>query len=276
MTLDRRIIDHYGKGDLLTRIEAALREAGNDPLRPGIDDLAGVDEFHSRGRKATVELATLLPATLDTELLDVGCGIGGPARFLAAKHGYRVAGIDLTPEYVEVANELTRRCGLADRARFLAADALDLPFAAGEFAAAFTQHAAMNIADKPALYGELSRVLRPGSTLVVFDILQGPGGPVRYPTPWSADGSTSFLVDLPTLEGHLVASGFDVVERRDRGAESTAWFEARAAAAAASGGPPPVSLRLLLGPMFKDAFANLLANLREGRAVPTYVKAVRR
>ena len=88
-----------------------------------VDDLAGVDEFHSRGREATLELAELLPPAIDTELLDIGSGLGGPARFLAATRGYRVVGIDLTPEYVDVADELTRRCGLADRARFLTADA---------------------------------------------------------------------------------------------------------------------------------------------------------
>ena len=92
-----------------------------------VDDLAGVDEFHSRGREATVELADLLPAEVDGELLDVGSGIGGPARFLAANRGHRIVGVDLTPEYVDVANELTRRCGLADKARFLTADALACP-----------------------------------------------------------------------------------------------------------------------------------------------------
>ena len=174
-------------------------------------------------------------------------------------------GIDLTPEYVDVANELTRRCGLADRARFLTANALDLPFDDASFAAAYTQHVAMNIADK-------ADALRRGSagaaarvpTFVIYDILRGPGGPVRYPTPWSADGSTSFLVDLAEMQGLLAGAGFD-----DRPAQRPArrtrvsWFEQRAAAAAA-GTPPPLSIRVLLGPLFVPAFANLVANLRSG------------
>ena len=275
MTLADAVVAHYGKGDLLRRIETALRDAGKDPEHPSVDDLAGVDEFHSRGRDATVELAQLLPATIDTELLDIGSGLGGPARFLAATRGYRVVGLDLTPEYVAVANELSRRCGLADRVRFQTADALRLPFADGCFAAAYTQHAAMNIADKDGLYREIARVLRPGATFVLFDILQGPGGPVRYPTPWSADGSTSFLIDRAALEGLLRDAGFTVEQVHDRRAESLAWFEARALAAAASGGPPPLSVRLLLGPVFAEAFANLVVNLREERAIPTYLRAIR-
>ncbi|MGD9509986.1 MAG: class I SAM-dependent methyltransferase [Geminicoccaceae bacterium] len=276
MSLTDSVISHYGKGDLLQRIEQALRQAGRDPDHPGVDELAGVDEFHARGREATRELADLLPASLDTELLDVGSGIGGPARFLAATRGYRVAGIDLTPEYVAVANELAHRCGLAGKVRFLAADALAMPFEDASFAAAYTQHAAMNIADKAGLYREIARVLRPGATFVIYDILQGPGGAARFPAPWSSDGTTSFLVDRSELERHLAESGFAVEEHRERREESLAWFETRIAAAAAAGGPPPVGIRLLLGPVFAEAFANLVVDLREERVVPTFLRAVRR
>jgi ubiquinone/menaquinone biosynthesis C-methylase UbiE len=216
MTLTRKIIDHYERADLLARIETALRESGKDPVHPTGDDLAGVDEFHVRGRAATIELADLLPGPIDTELLDIGSGLGGPARFLAAARGYRVVGIDLTPEYVAVANELTRRCGLADRVRFLPGDALAMPFEDASFAAAYTQHVAMNIQDKAALYRETARVLRPGATLVIHDMLQGSGGPVRFPVPWSSDGTTSFLLDRESLERRLGEAGFEVVEHRDR------------------------------------------------------------
>jgi ubiquinone/menaquinone biosynthesis C-methylase UbiE len=275
MTVQEQVVEHYRLGDLLDRIDAALRAAGKDPERPRIDDLAPVDEFHSRGRQATEELAGLLPDHVDGEVLDIGSGLGGPACFLAANRGLRVVGVDLTPEYVAVAGELARRCGLADRVRFLTADATDLPFPAASFAAACTQHVAMNVEDKAALYAEAARVLRPGATFAIHDLLQGPGGQVRYPTPWSADGGTSFLVDLPTLERLLEAAGFTVLERRDRRAETLAWFEARAAAAAASG-PAPTGIHLLLGPLFAPAFANLVAGLREAALVPMLVRAVRR
>jgi ubiquinone/menaquinone biosynthesis C-methylase UbiE len=273
MSVNEAVVAHYGRPDLLDRIDAALRQAGKDPQRPTIDDLAPIDEFHSRGREATKELAALLPEGIDTEVLDIGSGLGGPARFLAATRGLKVVGIDLTPTYVAMAQELTRRCGLADRARFLTADATDLPFSPASFAAAYTQHAAMNIENKEALYAGVARVLRPGATFIVYDILKGPGGPVRYPTPWSADGSTSFLVDLPTLEDLLEGAGFRILERHDRRVDSVEWFEARAAAAAS--GPPPTGIHLLLGPLFAPAFANLVTNLRETRIVPTLIRAVR-
>ena len=182
-----------------------------------VDELAGVDEFHARGREATVELADWLPPALDTELLDIGSGIGGPARFLAATRGYRVVGVDLTPEYVAVANELSRRCGLDDRVRFLTADALNLPFEPASFAAAYTQHVAMNIADKQGLYAEVARVLRPGGSLVIYDILQGPGGAGPLPDTLVARRLDQFPVGPrePAHE-HLTAAGFEVLEHRER------------------------------------------------------------
>lgn len=273
MDVRESVVAHYGRADLLQRIEAALRAMGKDPERPTIDDLAPVDEFHARGREATQELAAILPGGIATEVLDVGSGLGGPARFLAATRGLRVVGVDLTPGYVEIANELTRRCGLADRARFEVADATDLPFPDGSFAAAYTQHVAMNIADKPALYAGVARVLQPGGCFVIYDMLQGPGGEVRYPTPWSADGRTSFLVDLDTLVAQLERAGFRVEEHHDRREASIAWFEARLKP---GGTAPPLGIHLLLGEQFKEAFANLVAGLREAALVPTLLRAVRR
>lgn len=275
MSVEQAVAEHYGQPDLLQRIEAALRDSGKDPAHPTVDDLAGVDEFHARGREATLELAAWLPVDPSTEILDIGSGLGGPARFLAASRGWRIVGIDLTPSYVETANELTRRCGLADRARFLTGNALSLPFEDGSLAAAYTQHVAMNIPDKATLYAEAARVLRPGATFVVYDMLRGPGGPVRFPTPWSADGTTSFLVDLQELQRLLEAAGFAVEEQRDSREAAVSWFEARMAAAAA-GKAPLVSIRLLLGQQMAPAFANLVANLRAAAVVPTMVRAVRR
>ena len=149
-----------------------------------------------------------------------------------------------------------------------------LPFADRAFDAAVCCVSVDYLIQPVAVFTDVARVLRPGATLVVYDILQGPGGAVRYPTPWSVDGRASFLLDLAGMKEHLIAAGFELLEHRERREESVAWFETRAAAAAA-GALPPLSVRLLLGPVFKDAFANLLTNLKEARVIPTYLRAVR-
>jgi SAM-dependent methyltransferase len=264
---------HYARRDLLARIDEGLRAAGKDPERLTVDDLVPVDEFHTRGRRATLELIEALPADLTGPVLDIGSGLGGPARLLARQHGLEVVGVDLVPDYVAVAATLTRRCGLAHRARFLVADAVALPFAHGSFAAAYTQHVAMNIADKAALYAGIAHALRPGGSFVLYDLLQGPGGPPLYPVPWSRDGAASFLVDPPALRHLLAAAGFTVLEVQDRRVESVAWFEAMAARAAV--GPSPLGMHLLFGQLFATMQGNLLRSLREARVIPTLVRAIR-
>src|SRR6267143_2615309 len=150
------------RGTFLPSILNGLIAAGKDPDHIGPDDLVMLEEFHTLGPMATAALAQASGIRPDEEVLDAGCGIGGPARHLARAYGCRVTGVDYTPEFVEVGNELTRRSGLADRVEIVHGDATALPFPPGSFDVAWTQHAAMNIADKAGLYRELRRVVKPG------------------------------------------------------------------------------------------------------------------
>jgi ubiquinone/menaquinone biosynthesis C-methylase UbiE len=177
----QEVARHYGRGGLLERLLGALSEAGKDIAHLTIDDLSPVDEFHSRRRAATVELSRLLAPAASDHVIDIGSGIGGPARYLAATYGCRVSGVDLTAEFVATAMDLTRRVGLADRVDFRQGSALDLPFEDGHFDLAWTQNVAMNIADRPGFYAEIHRVLKPGARLAIQDVVQGPGGALHYP-----------------------------------------------------------------------------------------------
>ena len=178
------ITSHYTKGDLLARLDKALAADGADPAQPTLEQLAPYDQFHGRGWEATAELADALASefkvTKDDHLLDVGCGIGGPARYLARRFGCRVTGIDLTAEFVEAARTLNARLGLDARVRFEQGDALAMPFEKASFAGAYSMNVSMNIADKPALYRELRRVLRPGGWLVLSEVAKGPGPAMDY------------------------------------------------------------------------------------------------
>jgi SAM-dependent methyltransferase len=253
------VIRHYTVDDLGRRILAALEGAGVDLDRLTIEDLAGVDAFHIRGRQATHELAALARIAGGDSVLDAGCGIGGSGRYLAATFGCHVTGVDLTAEYVEVARMLSERVGLADRVDFRQGSVLDLSFEDGSFDVVWTEHAQMNIADKPAFYRELFRVLKPGGTLAFHDIFAGPGGELRFPVPWAPDDSISHLVTIEELRGALAAAGFSQLVWEDRTAASTAFFRALA-----QRGPAAVGLHLLMDDA-KNRFANMLPNLEEGR-----------
>lgn len=255
---------YTGSGGLVAAIAAALDAAGVDRarLRPG--DLAPVDEFHIRGRAASLEIIDALDLTADSHVVDLGSGLGGPARTIAELTGSRVTGVDLTPEFCEAATALSSWTGLADRTDFRVGDATatGLPEAAAD--AALTVHVAMNIPDKPALYAEAFRVLRPGGRFVVYDVLQGEGGDLRYPVPWAMDASTSFLA-TPTQMGELLGeAGFEVVSEVDSSDDSLVWFTEMRARIEREG-PPPITFAAFLGAAFGQMAANQVANLAERR-----------
>ena len=193
-------------------------------------------------------------------MLDLGCGIGGPARYLAATFGCKVTGVDLSPGFIDAATYLTARCGLSDRVMFQVGDALHLPFDDASFDTVFLQHVAMNIEDRPALYAEVRRILAPGGRFVTYDLVLRDGD-VVYPAPWARDASTSFLLSEAETRTALEQAGFKVVLWRDDTEIALDWFKT------AMAGPPPsgLSLGVVMGPDFPAPTGNLARNLRENR-----------
>ena len=260
----RRVMSHYGRPNLMADVLAALRFAGKDPARLSPDDLSPLDEFHVRGREATLELARAAGIDGTMSVLDAGSGIGGPSRRLAQELGCRVQGIDLSDDYVAVATFLAARVGLSHLARYRQGDVQALPFRDGSFDVVWTQHVGMNVANKPAFYRELHRVAKPGGVLALYDVLAGTGGPVVFPVPWARDPETSFLASQAELRAILAASGFIVERWRDTSLEGRAWF-ARLAAALERGELAALGLHVLLGPIFTTMARNLGRNLEDGR-----------
>ncbi|MGF6229593.1 SAM-dependent methyltransferase [Inquilinus ginsengisoli] len=267
METEHQVARHYGRSGIEQAFLDALRAAGKDVehLAPG--DLSGADEFHLGGLAATAELATDLGLGPDTHLLDVGCGVGGPARHLAAAHGCRVTGIDLTAEFVEAAKALTRRCGLAGLVSFRQGSALAMPFADGSFDAATLLHVGMNIADKAALFAEVRRVLRPGARFGVYDVMRVGEGDLPYPMPWAATPETSFVEPPETYRRRLREAGFAVEAEHDRGALALRLIrEARERAVAR--GPSPLGPHLLMGPTAPQRIGNVMSTVERGVIAP--------
>ncbi|MGQ3676707.1 class I SAM-dependent methyltransferase [Xanthobacter sp. TB0139] len=256
---------HYGDGaDLATTIADTLQAAGKSPDQLSTTDLRAVDEFHIRGHKATLELAAAMKLTPESHVLDIGSGLGGPARALAESCGCHVTGIDLTQAYCDTANMLSTWVKLDKRTEFQQADATCLPFADASFDAAMTIHVAMNIPDKAAMYAQAKRVLKPGGRFVIYDVLQGEGGDVQFPVPWAREPSISHLETPEAMAGLLTQAGFRILETRDSTAESLQWFE-RTTAPSAGRVAPPVTLRHVLGDDFPQMVRNQIHNLRERR-----------
>lgn len=265
---------HYARSDLGHLILAALEKAGKNADRLTLEDLAPVDEFHIRGRAATLELARAAGLDAARRVLDVGSGVGGTSRCLAKEFGCRVTGIDLTEEYCRAARLLTAKIGLADLVDFRQGDATNLPFDDASFDVVWTEHVAMNIPDKSLLYREMHRVLKPGGTLAIYDVLAGPSGPVLFPVPWARTPDTSFLVQPDDLRGLLEAAGFRVTDWSDTTDAARAWFVSLAEKIRKEG-LPPLGFHLLLGPEFPAMAQNQRRNLEEGRIVLAQVIATK-
>jgi SAM-dependent methyltransferase len=259
MTGGGGLSEHYRQAEslagILARIDAAL-PAGLSP-----ETLASLDQFHSGGLPASRELAAIAAIAPGEAVLDVGCGVGGPARLLAHEHKANVTAVDLSADYIAIARALSKKTGIA--VAFDAADALRLPFAEASFDVVWTQHASTNIADKSGFYGELRRVLRPGGRLVFHDLLKGPQpGALDFPLPWADGPDESFLIEPAELRQLLPGRGFREKNWQDRTSATLAFFDKM--------GPPPdiappLGIHLLLGEGFRTMVANLRRNLAAGR-----------
>lgn len=270
MSVEQRVTEHYGRQDLAAEILGALERAGKDLSRLRPDDLASIDEFHIRGREATAELGRALRLDTSTRVLDVGSGLGGPSRHLADLYRCRVVGLDLTEEYCRTATVLADRVGLGGTVEYLQGSALDIPLPDASFDRVYTQHVAMNISDKRRFYAEVARVLKPGGLFGLYDLLEGPGGPVHFPVPWARDPATSFLAAPDELRDLLSGSGFEIIGWRDTSAEGRAWFQ-QLRERIERDGPPTLGFHLLLGPEFREMARNQVRNLEEQRILPTEV-----
>ena len=269
------VVDHYSHGQLLDAILAGVKGIGKSSDTMSIDDLAPVDEFHIGGRQASVDFIEQLGISSDDHVLDVGCGLGGTARFVASSCDCRVSGIDLTPEYIETGQALCSLVGLSDRIDLQQGSALAMPFEASQFDAAIMLHVGMNIAEKASLFAEVHRVLRPGAVFGVYDIMRTSDDPLVYPVPWATVPDTSVLGTPQEYRQALIGSGFKIENERDRRDFATEFFDALSKRIKAAGGPPPLGLHILFGDSAAIKVRNMAGNIAAGRVSPVEMIARR-
>lgn len=269
---ETKVAGHYTRGGLEETILKAAARMGLDPERLNAMDLAPVDEFHVGGLDATRELASQMELAPGLQILDVGSGVGGPARYFAAEHQCKVTGVDLTEEFVQVARSLTRRTKLDHLVEFVQASALDLQFNPESFDRAYMIHVGMNIDDKAGVFREVRRVLKPGGKFTIFDFFRTGDAPITYPVPWASSEETSFVVRTSSYREALERAGFRVARERVRTAFAIEFTE-RTIAHAAQNGLPALALHLLMGDLAPVMIKNVLVMMKQGVLEPIELHA---
>lgn len=272
MTDPNEVAHHYHSGHLLKRISdgcAAL------DLTPPIsrDALAPVDEFHIGGRLATEPFVKALDLSPQSRVVDFGCGLGGPARYVAAATGAHVTGIDLTAEFVETGRALTEWTGMSDRVQLIEGSVLDLPLESDSMDAAYMIHVGMNIVDKVGIAREAMRVLKPGGIFAIYDVMQVGEGNMDYPAPWASTSDQSALAPPETYEAALKSVGFELTNRINRTVFAKQFFEDLAAAQSRADGPPHLGLHLIMGDDTAIKVQNMVRNIEGGLIAPIEIHA---
>lgn len=263
-----RVSDHYARTNLIGAIEAGLAQLGKSPANVTIDDLAPVDEFHIGGRSATEEIMSQLHPSPSDHLLDIGCGLGGPARFAASRYGCRVTGADLTRDYVVTGTALCAWVGLERLVSLHHANALSLPFADGTFDAAYMLHVGMNVEDKVGICSEAARVLRPGAVFAVYDVMRSNDGELAFPLPWATTPESNAVAEPDRYRDALCSAGFEIVSERNRREFALAYFGRMQSRLSSTDGPAPLGLHTLMGERRRDQVRNMLENISNGSIAP--------
>jgi cyclopropane fatty-acyl-phospholipid synthase-like methyltransferase len=245
----------YSETDVVASIEslsgntlAALTQTQRDQL----------DQFHAGGADAVDRLLPSLRLAPGMTVLDVGSGLGGPARQVARSTGCTVVGIDITPAYVDAARALTETAGLTDQVQFLCADIATLERI--EFDAAYTMHVQMNVAHKKTFFSEIARRVRPGARFATFEVCRNGEAEPAPPLPWSLDGTDSFLATAEELRTTIESCGFDLDEWVDETTWVRQWFEHAAARIAAAGTQATLPALLNDGPTRMMNYAAAIAS----------------
>lgn len=266
--LETRVSDHYSGPSLLDNIRQALAETGADPDMPTLDDLKPVDEFHTGGVEATNALIDQLTIVPETRVLDIGCGIGGAARHVSERTGACVRGFDLTPDFVNTARALSDATGMSSRTTFQVGSALEMPEADNSVDLALMFHVGMNIEDKPRLFTEAARVLAPGGTFALFDVMRSSDRALTFPFPWAEQKDFSFVTPPEAYRKAASASGLTQVLERDRSDFAKEFFERVFARIEKAGGPSPVGIHLLMHDTSSQKIQNYVKHLHSGDIAP--------
>ena len=262
MSYNKSVENHYLVNNLYDNILEKLKSIGVGVNKVKRTDLSRVDEFHVRGLEVSKELAQNIISN-NLKVLDVGCGLGGPARMLADEKNCMVTGLDLSQEFIDTAKALSKLVNLDSKTTFLKGDALDLPFEDNSFDVVWTQHVQMNILEKKKFYSEIFRVLKTGGKFLYYDIFKSSDNDINYPMPWASREDLSHLINITELEIIFNSLGFNSFSKKNQtnaGLNSIKQMLSNIK----EFGPPKMGLNVLMGKDTKEKILNAFNHFDRG------------
>ena len=268
MSNDKLVSAHYGQANLLKIIQSALLKLGKTTETITMDELSLIDEFHIGRREGTEKLFASLSFSKNDHILDIGCGIGGAARFAATKYQNKVTGIDLTQEYIDTGNMLSEWLKLNHQVQLQRANALSIPFGDKTFDGAYMIHSGMNIENKQHVFNEAHRILKTDALFAIYDVMLTNQQNIRYPVPWADDPQTSFLASSEQYQSYLTEAGFQIINEIDYHDFAVAFFQEQNKNLEKMPELPPLGLHILMKEKAALKMKNMLQNIVSGTLSP--------
>ena len=257
----------WTRGNLKERIDNALNQSGLNKRSLKIEDLHPIDQYHARGIAATKELAEKIDIKENQSIIDVGCGLAGPARYFADKFKCNVYGVDITPAFIEAGKDFNKRTNMDDKVHLQVSDGNTLPFHNDKFDGAISQHVTMNIENRESFFKEIFRVLKKDMFFAFSEHGLGPKENPIFPLPWADNEDMSFLIKPDLTIELLKKIGFKNILFLETGKKYVEGYEKYLKSKRTSD-IPTLGMHVIGGQTMFERQKNSMLSIKEERTLP--------
>jgi len=267
MINSKSIENFWTRGDIFSRVHHAMSEAGLINKELNIEDLFPIDQYHARGIAATVDLGKRMPISKNQKIIDIGCGLGGPARYYAKEFKCFITGIDITPSFIEIGNEFNKLTSMSDNIKLLVGNGEILDFKNETFDGAYSQHVTMNISNREKFFSEAFRVLKKDSFFAFTEHGLGPEGNPIFPLPWADSSEMSFLLPPETTISILKDIGFSDIKIIETADKYILGYE-KLIGLKSENKKPILGIHVIGGESMNERSTNSMQSIKENRTLP--------
>ena len=261
------IENFWTRGDVFSRVHQAMSETGLINKKLEIEELFPIDQYHARGIAATVDLGKRMPISKNQKIIDIGCGLGGPARYYAKEFKCFITGIDITPSFIEIGNEFNRLTSMSDNVELLVGNGEVLNFENETFDGAYSQHVTMNISNREKFFSEAFRVLKKDSFFAFTEHGLGPEGNPIFPLPWANSLEMSFLLPPQKTISILKDTGFSDIKIIETAEKYISGYE-KLIKLKSENKKPVLGIHVIGGDSMNERSKNSMESIKENRTLP--------